>query len=65
MEEGGRETAWTGFGDYVEGLGTPMRGGGDGADFNAMLEAALAEEAAAARRSRRHRSCAATSVAAK
>ena len=53
MEEGGGgQTAWTGFGDYVEGLGKPMRGGGDGADFNAMLEAALAEEAAAARRSR-------------
>ena len=42
-----KTTAWTGFGDYVESLGTPMSGGGEGADFEAMVTAALAKEASA------------------
>ena len=37
-------TAWTGFGDYMESLGTPMSGGGNNANFEAMLEAALSAE---------------------
>ena len=41
------QTAWTGFGDYVESLGTPMSGGGASANFQEMLEAALAKEEAA------------------
>ena len=40
-------SAWSGFGDYVEKLGAPMTGGGDAANFEAMLEKALAAEAAA------------------
>ena len=39
-------SAWTGFGDYVEQLGAPMSGQGDAASFEAMLERALAAEAA-------------------
>ena len=40
-------SAWSGFGDYVEKLGAPMTGQGDAANFEAMLEKALAAEAAA------------------
>ena len=43
------KTAWTDFGSYVESLGEPMKGGGNNADFEAMLEAALAAEEAAAK----------------
>jgi DTW domain-containing protein YfiP len=41
-------TAWTDFGSYVESLGEPMKGSGNNADFEAMLEAALAAEEASA-----------------
>lgn len=45
--DGSGVTAWTGFGDYMESLGqSTLSGGGEGADFNAMLEAALAQEGA-------------------
>ena len=40
-------SAWSGFGDYVEKLGAPMTGAGDAANFEQMLEKALAAEAAA------------------
>ena len=40
-------SAWSGFGDYVEKLGAPMTGQGDAANFEQMLEKALAAEAAA------------------
>ena len=40
-------SAWSGFGDYVEKLGAPMTGQGDAANFEQMLERALAAEAAA------------------
>ena len=40
-------SAWSGFGDYVEKLGAPMTGAGDAANFEQMLERALAAEAAA------------------
>ena len=40
-------SAWSGFGDYVEKLGAPMTGAGDAANFEAMLEKALAAEATA------------------
>ena len=40
-------SAWSGFGDYVERMGAPMTGQGDAANFEAMLEKALAAEAAA------------------
>ena len=39
-----KPTAWTGFGDYMESLGTPMSGSGNNANFDAILEAALAAE---------------------
>jgi DTW domain-containing protein YfiP len=39
-------TAWTGFGDYVESFGSKPTGGGNGASFEEMLEAALAAEEA-------------------
>ena len=42
-----KTTAWTGFADYVEALGSAPTGGGENADFEAMIEAALAKEAAA------------------
>ena len=47
---GAGRTAWTGFGDYVEAMGEPMSGAGNNADFEAMLEAALAKEAARKRK---------------
>ena len=37
-------TAWTGFGDYMESLGAKMSGGGDSADFEAMLGRAMRAE---------------------
>ena len=40
-------SAWSGFGDYVEKLGAPMTGQGEAANFEQMLEKALAAEAAA------------------
>ena len=40
-------SAWSGFGDYVEKLGAPMTGQGDAANFEQMLEKALAAEATA------------------
>ena len=40
-------SAWSGFGDYVERIGAPMTGQGDAANFEQMLEKALAAEAAA------------------
>ena len=40
-------SAWSGFGDYVERMGAPMSGQGDAANFEQMLEKALAAEAAA------------------
>jgi len=43
-EEPTTETAWTGFGDYMEKMGTPISGKGNNADFEAMLEAALAKD---------------------
>jgi len=42
----GKTTAWTGFGEYMENMGSKMKGGGINADFEAMLEAALATEQA-------------------
>ena len=42
----GGGTAWSGFGDYMESMGSRMDGKGDGANFEAMIEAALAKEAA-------------------
>ena len=45
-EEGAADgtSAWSGFADHVESLGTPMTGKGEEADFEKMLEAALAKE---------------------
>jgi hypothetical protein len=42
------KTAFTGLGDYVESLGQPMSGAGEGADFNTMLEVALDAQSTAA-----------------
>ena len=37
-------TAWTGFADYMESMGTKLNGGGMNANFDAMLEIELAKE---------------------
>ena len=44
MDSSTKNTAWTGFADYVEAMGSAPTGGGHNADFEAMIEAALAKE---------------------
>ena len=38
------KTAWTGFGDYVESLGSKPSGQGNDANFELMLAAAMAKD---------------------
>ena len=46
QETQNKKTAWTGFADYVEGMGSQPTGKGPSYDFEAMLEAALKDDTA-------------------